>query len=142
MIADQNSLQTENKAALNLNRLGVLMLAVFGSSATRVKKPADIDIAVFLNDEAKRRAADDFDAQFEILKTIADFMDVSPDDIDAVFMGPEVSPLLAYHIARDGKLLFGSEREFMRFRVYAVKSYQDTWKFREANRLYLKKVYA
>ena len=118
------------------------MLVLFGSAATGVKKPADTDVAVFLSEGAKQQTHVDFDSQFLVQKAIADFLELSSDDVDAVFMGPEIAPLLAFHIARDGKLLFGSEREFMKFRMRAVKLYQDSWKFREANRAYLKKVYA
>ncbi len=118
------------------------MLVLFGSAATGVKKPHDTDVAVFLSAEAKERTCASFDAQFEIVLHVSYFLNVAPDDIDAVFIGPEISSLFAYHIARDGKLLFGSERDFMKFRIYAVKAYQDAEKFREATRQYLRNVYA
>ncbi len=136
----QKSSKAEPKE--KLLKFGVSMAVVFGSTATGVKKPGDVDVAVFLNDEAKKRANTDFSSQFEVTVAIADFIGESVDRVDAVFVGPETTPLLLYHIARDGKLLFGSGQDFMRFRVFAVKVYQDAWKFREATRQYLKKAYA
>lgn len=129
------------RAKERLRKLGVSFAVLFGSAATGVKRPEDRDVALFLTAEAKERTRADFDKQFEIIKVLADFMSLSPDDIDAVFMGPETAPLLAYHIARDGKLLLGDERTFMRFRLHAIKVYQDTEKFRAARWHYLKKAY-
>lgn len=125
-----------------LRKLGVSIAVLFGSAATEVKKPEDRDVALFLTAEAKERTRADFDRQFEIIKTLADFMSLSPDDIDAVFVGPETAPLLAYHIARDGKLLFGKESEFMRFRLLASRVYYDSEKAFNLLHQYLKLRYA
>lgn len=139
MMADRNNGRAELET--RLRKLGVSFAVLFGSAATGVKKPADRDVAIFLTAKAKERTRADFNKQFEIIKALADFMSLSPDDIDAVFVGPETAPLLAYHIARDGKLVLGDAREFMRFRLRAVKVYQDTEKFRTARWQYLKRAY-
>ncbi len=118
------------------------MLVVFGSAATEAKKPDDIDIAVFLNETSRALAETDYARQHEILLTLGELLKESPDRIDMVLISPKISPLLQYHIARDGELLFGSENDFMRFRLLAIKVYWDTEKFREALWPYLKKAYA
>lgn len=58
MFRDKNN--NAKEADTNLHRLGVLLLVLFGSSATGVKKPGDIDIAVFLTREAQVEALKEF----------------------------------------------------------------------------------
>lgn len=118
------------------------MLVLFGSAATGAKKPEDIDVAVFLADVAREGILASLEKQCEITATAADFLGDPADKLDAVFMHRGIAPLLAYHIARDGKLLFGAEEGFMRFRVRAVKMYYDSEKFFELRRQYLQRVYA
>jgi predicted nucleotidyltransferase len=136
-----NAISQESREA-KLRRFGVRMLVLFGSAATGVRKPEDVDVAVFLTEAAKRRVRASFTSEFAITKAVADFLEQAVDDVDTVFVSPTTSPLLAYHVARDGKLLFGDEKECMRFRLLAVRRYQDAWKFQEATRQYLKAVYA
>lgn len=127
----------------DLQKLGVSTLVLFGSAATSVKKPDDVDVAVFLNDAALTAAETDYNKEFEIFMAVVEaFGKSSKKEVDLVLMSPKISPLLQYHIARDGKLLFGSERDFMHFRLRAIKVYQDTRKFREALWSYLEKAYA
>ena len=140
MFRDKNN--NAREADTNLHRLGVLLLVLFGSSATGVKKPGDIDIAVFLTRAAQAKTFVDFEKQNELTQAVADFLQESSDKLDIVFPGKETAPLLAYHIARDGKLLFGLENDFMRFRMHAVKVYYDNAKFRVAREQYLKQAYA
>lgn len=124
------------------NRLGISMLVLFGSAATQSKKPEDVDVAVFLTPEAQERASADFGIQSKIIEAVGDFIHVSSDILDTVFIGRHTAPLLAYHIARDGALLFGSERDFMRFRLLAVKRHYDSAKLYDARERYLQQVYA
>lgn len=124
------------------HRLGISMLVLFGSAATQSKTPEDVDVAVFLTQRAQKQASVDFGPQGEVIEAVADFLRISSDKLDTVFVGRRTAPLLAYHIARDGKLLFGSERDFMRFRLLAVKQHYDTAKAYEARERYLKQAYA
>ena len=130
------------KAEQKLRALGVSMLVLFGSAATKAKKREDIDVAVFLTDAMRPKTLSNFAPQSDITEAIADFLGEPYDTLDTVFIGPHTAPLLAFHIARDGKLLFGSEQDFMRFRLRAIKVYQDTGKLREANREHLTNIYA
>ncbi|MCR4328557.1 MAG: nucleotidyltransferase domain-containing protein [Patescibacteria group bacterium] len=128
--------------ARTVKRLGITMVVLFGSAATGSKKPEDIDLMVFLSDEVREKTLADFGRQNEVAETLADFLGVYSDKLDVLFMSNRISPLLAYHVARDGKLLFGSEKEFMRFQLFAVKIFQDAEKFRTAQENYLQRIYA
>jgi len=70
---------------------------------------------------------------------LAEALEVSPDKIDVTFVSPKTPRLLLYHIAKDGRLLFGKYSDFSRFRLKAVKMFFDAAPFRKATAVYLKK---
>ena len=104
----------------------IKLIIIFGSQARQTAaKHSDTDIAVL----ADRPLG--LEDKIKIGETVAKNLGVSEDTIDVVdlWVAP---PLLQYHVAQEGKLFYGSNFDFTRFRVLAWKRYQDTAKFRRA----------
>ncbi|KKR45050.1 MAG: hypothetical protein UU22_C0044G0007 [Parcubacteria group bacterium GW2011_GWA2_40_8] len=104
----------------------IKLIIIFGSQARQTAaKHSDTDIAVL----ADRPLG--LEDKIKIGETVAKNLGVSEDTIDVVdlWVAP---PLLQYHVAQEGKLFYGSDFDFTRFRVLAWKRYQDTAKFRRA----------
>lgn len=104
----------------------IKLLILFGSKASESShKDSDVDIAV-LADHAltlneKMNLAEKMANQFEVNEGKVDIVDLW-----------QASPLLQYEIAKNGKVIKGSEFDFLRFQVLAWKRYQDTKKLRQA----------
>ncbi len=62
---------------------------------------------------------------------------INPDKIDLVDLHT-ASPLLSYEVAQKGKLIEGSDFDFIRFKVRAWKTYLDTAKFRRIDEQMIK----
>jgi predicted nucleotidyltransferase len=56
-------------------------------------------------------------------------LNINEDKIDLVDLYT-VSPILKFEVAKNGKLIEGQDFDFIRFKVRAMKEYQDTAKFR------------
>mgnify|MGYP001582533710 CR=1 FL=1 len=56
-------------------------------------------------------------------------LNINEDKIDLVDLS-NASPILKFEAARAGKLVEGVDFDFIRFKVRAMKEYQDTVKFR------------
>jgi predicted nucleotidyltransferase len=56
-------------------------------------------------------------------------LNINEDKIDLVDLS-NASPLLKFEVAKKGKLVQGKTFDFIRFKVRAMKEYQDTAKFR------------
>ena len=54
----------------------------------------------------------------------------------------DAPPLLQFQISKEGKLLSGEEKDFLRFKVLAWKRYLDTAKFRKIREKTLSQNYA
>jgi len=104
----------------NLIRFAVL----FGSRAKEkaVREDSDFDVAVYLREDKKLAA--DFGLYTNILEFIGKVLDVPEDKIDLVDL-KDANILLRYHIARDGRLIFGNRREFEQYRLFAIRDYYD-----------------
>ena len=63
---------------------------------------------------------------------------INEDKIDLVDLHKS-SPLLLYEVAKKGKLIEGTDFDFIRFKVRAWKVYQDTAKFRRLGEQMVKK---
>ena len=102
------------------------LIILFGSQARDTAgRQSDIDVAVLTDHPLSLEEKSDAAAE------VAKRLNVGEDKIDVIDLR-NVSPLLGRQIADEGKLLHGSEFEFLRFRVLAWKRYQDTAKFRRA----------
>ncbi len=86
-------------------------------------KESDVDVA-FLAERALS-----LEEKVQIGEEIANRLGVSADLIDLVDLRV-APPLLQHEVATKGKLLFGSNDDFLRFKVLAWKRYLNTAKFR------------
>ncbi len=110
---------------------GIKLIILFGSRAAgTVGARSDTDIAV-LADRALSTAE-----YAEICRKMGDQLQVNEDTIDIAELR-DASPLLQREVAENGKLLWGDQRDFIRFRVLAWKRYMDTAKFRRARERFL-----
>ncbi len=112
------------------------MLVLFGSRATgRTHPNSDWDFAA-LYDKAIRESSCQGRpfSWFEVPHVLGSFFNLNSDKIDVVELDC-CPPLLGFHVARDGKLLYEQQPgEFMKFQCKAWKIYADTAKFRKAQR--------
>lgn len=102
----------------------IKLAILFGSQARGAAgKRSDTDIAVLAENPLSMRD------RSEMAQKFARNRGVSEDDIDLADLR-DAPPLLQYQVAEHGRLLYGSENDFLRFRVLAWKRYLDTAKFR------------
>ena len=105
-----------------MNSLKLIIL--FGSQATGTAgKTSDTDIAV-LGDQPLT-----LDERSNLGAEYADRFSISEEQIDLVDL-TIAPPLLKYQVVQSGKLLHGTEEDFIRFKVLAWKQYMNTEKFR------------
>ncbi len=105
-----------------MNSLKLIIL--FGSQATGTAgEKSDTDIAVLgdrpLTLDERSRLEEEYAVHFSVSAERIDLTDLS--------IAP---PLLRYQVAQSGKLLHGTEDDFIRFKVLAWKQYLNTEKFR------------
>ncbi len=105
-----------------MNSLKLIIL--FGSQATGTAgKTSDTDIAVLgdrpLTLDERSKLEEKYAAHFSISEEMIDLVDLS--------IAP---PILRYQVVQSGKLLYGTEEDFIRFKVLAWKQYLNTEKFR------------
>jgi predicted nucleotidyltransferase len=119
------------------------MLILFGS---RVRGDthynSDWDFAVLYDQPLRKKTVEGF-GWFEIYGILADTFQIPDDKIDVVDLD-HCSPLLLFHVAKDGKVLYEkNKRDFIKFQMKAWKLYADSAKFRklqqESIKLWLQK---
>ncbi|NES20121.1 MAG: nucleotidyltransferase domain-containing protein [Symploca sp. SIO3E6] len=110
------------------------MLVLFGSRATgKTHANSDWDFAALYDEQLREAYCRGFD-WFEVPGLIGEVFSLNSDKIDVVELD-RGTPLLNYHVARDGKLLYEKQPgEFIDFQRQAWKIYADTAKFRKAQR--------
>jgi uncharacterized protein len=102
----------------------IKLVILFGSQANGTAgKASDTDIAVLAERPLK------LEERSSIEKEYADRFSISEDMIDLVDLST-ASPILCYQVAQSGKLLHGTEEEFLRFKILAWKKYLNTEIFR------------
>lgn len=106
------------------------MLILFGSRARgNTHSKSDWDFAILSGESLN---------YLEIYGILADIFKISDDKIDLVNF-KNSSPLLDYHIAKDGKVIYEHQpEEFIKFQMKACKIYADTVKFRELQKQNIK----
>ena len=92
------------------------LVIVFGSFASgKNHKDSDLDIAIFGSDRIF------FDAQIDLTNEFAVIFDRN---IDLSLLN-DANPLLLFQVSKNASLLFGSREEFLKFKLYAFKAYND-----------------
>ena len=112
------------------------MLVLFGSRAKGdIHGKSDWDFAVVYDEEIrKNHIADNTFAWFEVPEKLGNIFQINSDIIDIVELN-RCSPLLSFHVARDGKLIYEKNSgDFVKFQMKAWKIYADTAKFRKSRR--------
>ncbi|MGD1804010.1 type VII toxin-antitoxin system MntA family adenylyltransferase antitoxin [Dapis sp. BLCC M126] len=112
------------------------MLVLFGSRArgdTHAK--SDWDFAALYDEEIRKKMmGDNAFAWFEVPTGLGNIFQINSDIIDVVELNKS-SPLLGFHVARDGKLIYEKNSgDFVNFQMKAWKVYADTAKFRKSQR--------
>jgi predicted nucleotidyltransferase len=100
------------------------LIIAFGSQVKgRATKMSDHDFGVLKDGPLT------LDERTDITFYISKKMHTNEDQIDLVDLST-ASPILKFEVARSGKLIEGEPFDFVRFKVRAMKEYQDTAKFR------------
>lgn len=111
------------------------LIIAFGSQVTGKATPSsDFDIAYYAREPLSLTERTD------ISESISKKLNINEDKIDLVDLS-SASPILKFEVAQKGKLIEGSEFDFIRFKVRAFKEYTDTAKFRRARESHMMKSY-
>lgn len=112
-------------------KYSIQLLILHGSYATgNAANKSDIDIGIL--------GGEKFDSGSKI-DILEDFSEVFGDKFDPVFLNG-AEPLISYQVAIHGKPIYEETQGlFQRFRIQAVAKYMDTKKFRDMEKLYLKR---
>ncbi|MDK2902181.1 MAG: uncharacterized protein PWQ93_100 [Clostridiales bacterium] len=110
-------------------KFALKLLILFGSYGTdRCTPDSDIDLA-FLS-----RMALSTDEQMNLINDlVAYFKSCNIDLVDLA----RAEPLLLYQVAKYGRVIFGTEIDFIEFKCYASFRYADTAHLRRLRRIYL-----
>jgi predicted nucleotidyltransferase len=117
------------KIAQEYNFDFIVLFGSFGTDSQR--KTSDIDIAV------KSDSKMDIEKYVKVQEAFAEAFAVQGEKIDIVET-KHTSPLLAHQVAIKGRLLAGSQIDFGKFRLYALKNYFETKKFRDFTKRYIR----
>lgn len=107
------------------------------------KKGSDYDIAV------SAKNFNIFKNYTNMLYGLSEILNIPSERIDLTNLNSS-DPLLRYEIVLNGKLLYGDETDYEKFKVYALRLYIDTQRLRELEkaiiikrqRLLAEKIYA
>ena len=100
------------------------LIIAFGSQINgRATGRSDFDFAVLKENSLS------LSERTDLVEYISEKLNINEDRIDLVDLA-SASPLLKFEVARAGKLIEGETFDFIRFKVRAMKEYQNTAKFR------------
>ncbi len=100
------------------------LIIAFGSQISgRNTSSSDFDFGVFTGKPIS------LDERVELSEHIAQKFDINEDKIDLVDLST-ASPILKFEVAKKGRLISGDNFDFIRFKVLALKEYENTRKFR------------
>lgn len=111
------------------------MLVLFGSRARgNFHAESDWDFAALYDETLETgQIKSKLDNYLELSFLIRQELAIPDNKIDMVELSPGCSPLLAYNIAQDAKLIYEKEAgEFTNFKIKAWKISADTEKFRKS----------
>ena len=109
----------------------IKILILHGSQVSgKTSKNSDIDVGILCDSKV------DFKEYRAIL---ADFGDIFGDKFDPVFLNG-VEPMISYNTALSGFLLYEAKKGcFAEYKIQTIARYMDARKFRELEKLYVKK---
>lgn len=114
-----------------IDKYNIELFIVFGSYAEDKNMPgSDLDLAFKSSTNLKQQT------EIELLNELSNFYQRA--DIDLVNVN-KADPVLKVEIAKNGKLLYGSQEDFDRFSIYAAAIYADTKFLRDDRREILEK---
>lgn len=114
-----------------IEKYNIDLFIVFGSYAENMNKPeSDLDLAY----KSSEILADE--KEIELLNELSNFYQRG--DIDLVNLN-KAEPVLKVEVAKKGRLLYGSEKKFEEFSIYAAAIYADTKFLRDDRRKTLAK---
>ncbi len=114
-----------------IDKYNIELFILFGSYAEDKNKPgSDLDLAFKSSTNLKQQT------EIELLNELSNFYQRG--DIDLVNVN-KADPVLKVEIAKNGKLLYGSQEDFDRFSIYAAAIYADTKFLRDDRREMLEK---
>ena len=124
----------KNKIETVCRKHGLVLLILHGSHARGcAHRRSDIDIGVL--------TAEKIDAQ-RYLDLIHDFGEIFGDQFDPVILNG-AEPLISYQVAIHGEPIYEQKKgAFAAFQVQAVSRYLDSKKFRDLEKLYIKRAVA
>src|SRR3989338_1616895 len=100
------------------------LIIAFGSQVSgRSRASSDFDFGVFTGKTLS------LDERVEIALGLSKKLGINEDKIDMVDLNT-ASPILKFEVAKNCKLVAGSDFDFIRFKVRALKEYENTRKFR------------
>lgn len=112
-----------------IKKYNLELLVTFGSFQTnRFQKQSDLDIGYI----SKRNLT--MDEEISLLSALVFYF--QKDNIDLVNL-KKASPLLAYEVACNGRILFETKNRFLLFKIQASARYIDTKRLREARKNFL-----
>lgn len=114
-----------------IEKYNIELFVVFGSYAEKMNKPgSDLDLAFKSSSNLEQQQ------EMELLNELSQFYQRG--DIDLVNLS-KAEPVLKVEVAKKGRLLSGSQKEFDRFSIYAAAIYADTKFLSDDRRKTLKK---
>jgi predicted nucleotidyltransferase len=125
-------IKIDKERLINLcQKYNIQLIILHGSYATgNAASKSDIDIAILGREK--------FDSNNK-LNILNDFSEIFGDKFDPVFLNG-AEPLISYQAAIRGKPLYEkTQGAFQQFRLQAVARYMDSKKFRDMEKLYLKR---
>lgn len=114
-----------------IEKYNIELFILFGSYAENMNKPgSDLDLAY----KSSELLAEE--KEIELLNELSNFYQRG--DIDLVNLS-KAEPVLKVEVAKKGRLLYGSEKMFEEFSIYAAAIYADTKFLRDDRRKTLAK---
>lgn len=92
------------------------LVLVFGSFANgKNHENSDLDIAIMSNGQI------DFDGQIDLTNKLSSLF---KNEVDLSVLN-KANPLLLFQVSKNSRLLFGKKEDFLRFKLYAFRVYND-----------------
>jgi len=109
----------------------IKLLILHGSYAKNLThKDSDIDVGILSNKKIDNK---------EYFSILRDFGELFGDKFDPAFLNT-AEPMINFHVAINGKLLYEDQKgSFANFKIESIAKYNDTKKFRNLEKLYIKK---